>query len=50
MNATKEQKEQVAVSALPELAVPTAERAIMLVNAEYLAGAHSIIEKKYECD
>jgi hypothetical protein len=32
MNATIEQQEQVAVAALPELAVPTAERAIMLVN------------------
>jgi hypothetical protein len=32
MNATKEQEEQVAVSTLPELAVPTAERAISLVN------------------
>jgi hypothetical protein len=30
MNATQEQRESVAV--LPELAVPTAERAIMLVN------------------
>lgn len=32
MNATIEQQEQVAVAALPELAVPTAERAISLVN------------------
>jgi hypothetical protein len=32
MNATVEQQEQVAVAALPELAVPTAERAISVVN------------------
>ncbi|MCI0387368.1 MAG: hypothetical protein MOB07_01175 [Acidobacteria bacterium] len=32
MNAIQEQTEQAAVSTLPELAVPTAERAISLVN------------------
>lgn len=32
MNATVEQQEQVAVATSPELAVPTAERAISIVN------------------
>lgn len=32
MNATQEQTEQAAVSTLPELAIPTAERAISVVN------------------